>query len=804
MMSATIRRGGLFASLTAVIAAVPAWAAPALVTASIEPTQITLGESAQLTITRSGGSNEPLSLPTVEGLSMRVIGTSQRTEIIRGATFSTTALVVRVTASAAGVYTIPAITPQTQPLVLRVRPEGSLPLPGQLGSTGAKASDLSKAAQGAAFLRLVLAKKEIYVGESIPVAIELGLKNGYVKSLNGLPILNGADFTMNNLSRQPERTEKVIDGEGYTILTWHSVLGGVKAGHFSLSVESPVTIRIQNRPPGESRLENMLGDPFMQKLFGATVTKEVTVKSAAAELAVLELPNTGRPADFSGAVGSFKIADEVSTISASAGDPLTVRLHVTGTGNFDRVDSAMFSHLDGWKTYPPQSSFKASDELGYKGEKTFEQPIVAANPGNQTLPQLAFSYFDPETRRYEMARSAPLHVTIAASPAARSLGNPAAAEAPRSAGLRPDHSGAGTLYGSLVPLYLRPGYLTLSSLLTLGLAGGWLGLQRAAQQTLAQRRRRHRAAKAMERRLRELEALARAGNVAQFLSRARAALALPAGSDPADESDAVRELIALADETNYAGNPAQAVDFERWLGLLRERLTREQGSAVRGVASLILLTALILHPGAQALASDSAPRPTDHFSATALYNLANAYARANQPALAILNYERAALLAPDDPDIEANLAFVRASAHQPSPSRSRLTRAAQALDPTLTAWLGLMGLLGVGASLLARSRSPRYPVLRGLGSTGGLALIAWTVTSAAVSWPNVHAAVVITDAAPVRVSPVPMGDPVFTLPLAETVQITATHDDFLLIRTRTGKTGWAARTQVIPVVAAQF
>jgi len=231
---------------------------------------------------------------------------------------------------------------------------------------------------------------------------------------------------------------------------------------------------------------------------------------------------------------------------------------------------------------------------------------------------------------------------------------------------------------------------------------------------------------------------------------------------------------------------------------------------MRGAVEAILIAALMLAAGAGTAATMAvpdtrpAPRAADNVSANALYNLANAYARAKQPALAILNYERASLIAPDDPDIEANLEFVRTSAHQPSPSRSALTRAAEALDPTLTAWLGLVGLSGFGVALLAGSKSSRYPVLRRLGSAGGLALIAWTMASAVVSWPRVHAAVVVTDATPVRVSPVPMGDPVFTLPLAETVEITATHEEFVLIQTRTGKTGWASRTNVVPVVPDQF
>jgi hypothetical protein len=581
------------------LAATSALAATPMVTATIQPTQIVLGESAELTITHSGGSNEPVSLPAVAGLAFRVIGTSQRTEIIRGATFSSTALVVRVTPAAAGVYTIPALTPDSQPLVLRVRPEGSLPLPGHLGATGGKAPDLSKAADGAAFLRLVLPKTELYVGESIPVAIELKLKNGFVKSLNGLPKLNGADFTLNNLSRQPERSEKVIDGEGFTVLTWRSMLGGVKPGSYSLSVESPVTIRVQTRPQGESRLENMLGDPFLQNIFGATVTKEVTLKSTPADLTVLELPAAGRPSGFSGAVGSFKIADELSPSSAAAGDPLTVRLRITGTGNFDRVDSPMLTHLDGWKTYPPTSSFKAGDELGEKGEKTFEQPIIAARTGAQTLPELTFSYFDPSTRSYQTARSGALSVTISASQADRSLSAPtvgsstpnSAAGAPPSAAaigtsgvtpvardaLRPDHVGADAVYASLTPLYLRPHFLAVPTMLTLSFACGWLVSRRGTAAGVGRRRRERRLSKALQRRLLELDTAAHAGDAARFFSLARGALNLPVGTDLSGESNEVRELVALADEATYSGHAITVIDFEHWRQVVHRRLLGSDG-----------------------------------------------------------------------------------------------------------------------------------------------------------------------------------------------------------------------------------
>jgi len=188
------------------------------------------------------------------------------------------------------------------------------------------------------------------------------------------------------------------------------------------------------------------------------------------------------------------------------------------------------------------------------------------------------------------------------------------------------------------------------------------------------------------------------------------------------------------------------------------------------------------------------------YSAAALYNLGNSYARAGKPGLAVLNYERASLLAPNDPDIAANLRFVRASSHLPSESTGRFTRAVTVANPTVVSWLGVAGLVVLGASVLLGIVSSRHRWMRHAVTLLGVALLGFTVGNAVVLWPTLNAAVVITGATPVRVSPVPMGDPLFTLPEADTVKIAAEHEDFILIRTEAGKTGWVSRANIVPVV----
>jgi hypothetical protein len=613
-------RGWLIAGITAYLGVTAAAvAAPPPVSTTIEPAQITLGESARLTVTSVGTGMEPVTLPTVPGLELRVVGQSSRFEIVNGTALSTTSIIVRVTPQTAGIFTIPGLTPKSQPLLLRVNPDngagGSAAPPGNSGSPGAPpgvtggstVGGIHMAADGAAYLRFIVPEREVYVGESVPVEIELGLREGFARP-NDVPVLTGDDFTFNNLSRKPEQSQKIIDGKPYTQLTWHSVLAAVKPGTFSLVVETPVTVRLRTGSQRESMLEDLLGDPFMQNFFGATVTKNIKIASPPSELKVLALPTEGRPSDFSGAVGTFKIASDIAATSVAAGDPLTLKMRVTGSGNFDRVDSVMLDHLDQWKTYPPKSSFNPSDAIGYRGEKTFEQPLIASKPGVQTLPGLAFSYFDPTARRYETARSSPLSVTVSPSLADTAPPAPAvtagaaarAAAAPANqsqSGLRPDHVAAGAFADSLRPLYLRPRFLLIPLGSGLLFIGGWLAARsREPGEKFSQRDRG--TPKAAKRVLAQLETAARSGDAAQFFRAARAALQqtlaarwrVPAekitaadvdarlGSDARLGGDAedIRRLFALADEASYSADKLNVTDFARWMQIVRRQLMGEQ------------------------------------------------------------------------------------------------------------------------------------------------------------------------------------------------------------------------------------
>jgi len=214
----------------------------------------------------------------------------------------------------------------------------------------------------------------------------------------------------------------------------------------------------------------------------------------------------------------------------------------------------------------------------------------------------------------------------------------------------------------------------------------------------------------------------------------------------------------------------------------------------------LALLMLALGAGATQAATSLPPHPADGYSAAQLYNLGNADARDGKVALAVLNYERARLLTPDDPDLQANLRYVRSASGLPPNQASWLARVTGFASADAFFWLGCAGLCIAGASTLARRHYSRH---RGalLAATGiGLTLMIGALCNAAATWPVMNEAVVMTPDAPARVAPAIEAESQFTLPQAQIVRIEAQRADFALVRTEAGNTGWVARTDLASVV----
>jgi hypothetical protein len=206
---------------------------------------------------------------------------------------------------------------------------------------------------------------------------------------------------------------------------------------------------------------------------------------------------------------------------------------------------------------------------------------------------------------------------------------------------------------------------------------------------------------------------------------------------------------------------------------------------------LLLSLGVVVFPGI-ARAADAPPAPdTGHYSVATLFNQANAYARDGKIGMAVLDYERARLLAPADGDIATNLRILRQKNNLPEDPESDLATVF-ALDPTVVAWLGCAGLLLIGIAVTVGLLQRKRRLLWSAMAACGVLMVLLEAGNAAQVWPRLHDAVVIADDVPARLSPVSVGEPRFQLHEGERVRLRGGHAGFLLVERASGDVGWVA------------
>jgi hypothetical protein len=140
-------------------------------------------------------------------------------------------------------------------------------------------------------------------------------------------------------------------------------------------------------------------------------------RSPALSVEVLKLPSAGRPLDFSPQnVGHYELASEVDRAKVKAGEAVTWKLTLRGTGNVRNVRLAKPEHLDDYKVYEPTVKENIDKGDVVRGEKIYSYLLMPQKGGALKLPEVTFSYFDPEAAKYEIARTAAIPITVEGDP----------------------------------------------------------------------------------------------------------------------------------------------------------------------------------------------------------------------------------------------------------------------------------------------------------------------------------------------------------------------------------------------------
>jgi len=188
------------------------------------------------------------------------------------------------------------------------------------------------------------------------------------------------------------------------------------------------------------------------------------------------------------------------------------------------------------------------------------------------------------------------------------------------------------------------------------------------------------------------------------------------------------------------------------------------------------------------------------FSPALLFNLGNAHFKNEETGRAIYAYLNASLLAPRDPDIQANLKFARDSVGS---SISVLPNAAE----RLISYLSLNELAVIACILLwawiillifPRVRPSVKGKYRGTTTVLGFLFLFWSVWLIAASVQrNAKTAIVVEREAIVRLGPLDESQTSFTASDGTELAVVARRNGWLQVSDRQGRTGWVRDGSVL-------
>lgn len=492
-------------------------------------------------------------LPVVDDIPLRFGGQRMTSGSL------TTLLVSGVAPGTPGDYTIPAFTATLAVRKVEIPSTRFKVVPAPAGAAG-----------GFARFSLELPDRTFYVGESLVASVNL--EPGESEHVSGVYGIEGRGEGLtcrprgliNNPAQGPIRAELEITP--------------TRAGNLDLRVSGMALVDAASLTGGRER-------PF-------AFNRKVRVQ---------HVPERGRPADWTGAVGILTAGPvTLSNPRPGIGEPTTLSLTVQGKGNLERMLAPEVPHGDAWDVQPVELGARRSRA---DGQRTFSYTLIPRLPGKLTTPPVRISYFDPEKKAYGHVDFPPQEVTVTGQAPAKvelvAIDPSAPAEntaaASRVTELAAPETGGRVVSGA--PLLAQPASLIwpqAAGLLTLAAALGWAARRdwRARHPEWVRRRQARRELRAARRRLRRAASARDADRhalAAVEALRAGAAPLITASDNALTAEDilraapdlagpgAVRAVFRRADGTRFGASAAPDTlncheEIERCLGQLEQRL----------------------------------------------------------------------------------------------------------------------------------------------------------------------------------------------------------------------------------------
>ena len=386
---------------------------------------ISTGQRFELKYTVNGvGENfQPPVLGSFQVLSGPNQSTSQSFQMMGGKTTqsTTTAYSYVMVANKAGKFTIPpaSITVagkqyKSNPIQLSIaqgaaaQKSNGQQQGGRVQAERAK-GDASQVSKDDLFLRMIVNKTKVSQGEhliaTLKVYTKLEMRGPYEPKF---PALDG--FWKEDIEMPGQLTPKreTLNGKQYqTYELKKYVLFPNKSGDLTIDPFGLTFVaRVQAQGGGGRR-------SIFDNFFGRVKEIEMPLLSPPVKIKVLPHPG-GKPANFTGAVGNFKLVSSIDKTETTTNEPITVKVKITGNGNIRLINELPVNFPADFEVYDPKitSPMKASTS-GVNGSKNFEYLLIPRHSGTFRIPPLEFSYFDPSAKKYKTLSTEEYNIEVA-------------------------------------------------------------------------------------------------------------------------------------------------------------------------------------------------------------------------------------------------------------------------------------------------------------------------------------------------------------------------------------------------------
>jgi hypothetical protein len=343
-----------------------------------------------------------------------------------------------------------------------------------------------------AFLKFAFPKNKIYIGEPVVGQLELYLRDDVQNfgnfQLTGAPTDGFSPGKITELQNQRRRVQ--AGNRVYTVIPLAVPLTAVRTGPLTLGpFTASAVVVLPSRNQG--------GDSFFGQFFNQGEQKQVTLATEPVSVESLPLPEQNKPANFTGAVGNYTMTATTGPTNVTAGDPITVRVQISGRGALDAVTLPPQDAWHDFKTYPPTTKLETSDQFGFQGTKTFEQIISPQNSDVHELPALTFSFFNPDDSQYHTLTQPAVSLVVKAAgasllPTLAATKN-STPDNQTSQDILPIKNQLGTLAQAGGPLIAKPAFLAVQSLPVLAFLAAFIWRKRTDSLANNPRLRRQRA-----------------------------------------------------------------------------------------------------------------------------------------------------------------------------------------------------------------------------------------------------------------------------------------------------------------------